>query len=98
MAASRGLPAEIVKPGPPQWPRGAVHHVLECKACGGERRIVAGITERKVVVRILEHLGLPTEIPALARARPPPSPPSPEHVDCEADWVPYDESSDCDST
>ena len=44
--------------------------VLAC-ACGGRRRILADVTDRQVVVAILEHLGLPTQAPAVARARDP---------------------------
>ena len=41
--------------------------VLAC-LCGGRRTIVAEISERNVVVAILEHLKLPTEALPLARA------------------------------
>jgi len=44
--------------------------VLACP-CGGRRRIIADIQERDVIVAILEHLGLPTESPPVARARSP---------------------------
>ena len=46
--------------------------VLTCPWCAGKRRLVALITDGKVVRRILEHLGLPTAAPALAPARSPP--------------------------
>ena len=46
--------------------------VLVCDHCGGPRRIIAFVTERRVVQRILGHLGLPTEPPAIRPARPPP--------------------------
>jgi hypothetical protein len=45
--------------------------VLECPKCHGRLRIVAVVTEREPVRRILEHLGLPTEAPPVARARDP---------------------------
>jgi hypothetical protein len=45
--------------------------VLECPKCHGRLRVVAVITERKPVQRILAHLGLPTEPPPVARARDP---------------------------
>jgi len=45
--------------------------VLECPKCHGRLRVLAVITEREPVVRILSHLGLPTEAPPLARARDP---------------------------
>jgi hypothetical protein len=44
--------------------------VLACP-CGGRRRILADVQERSAVVAILEHLGLPTEGPPIARARDP---------------------------
>ena len=46
--------------------------VLTCAHCGGERRIVAAITEPDVAARILTHLDLPTDVPKLAPARAPP--------------------------
>ncbi|MFL5309593.1 MAG: transposase [Myxococcales bacterium] len=42
--------------------------VLLCP-CGGRRVVLAFITEKKVVKEILEHLGLPTTGPPIARAR-----------------------------
>jgi uncharacterized protein YbaR (Trm112 family) len=45
--------------------------VLACPKCHGRLRLLAVITEREPVVRILSHLGLPTEAPPLARARDP---------------------------
>ena len=45
--------------------------VLECPRCHGRLRLVAVITEREPVRRILAHLGLPSEPPPLARARDP---------------------------
>jgi len=44
--------------------------VLACP-CGGRRAIVGDISDSEVVVAILAHLGLPTEAPAIARARSP---------------------------
>ena len=46
--------------------------VLTCPWCGGQRRLIALITDGDVVRRILAHLGLPTAAPALAPARSPP--------------------------
>jgi hypothetical protein len=46
--------------------------VLTCP-CGRRRRVVADITERDVIVKILQHVGLPTEPPPIARARSPAS-------------------------
>ena len=45
--------------------------VLAC-ACGGRLRLIATIEDPPVVQRILLHLGLPSELPALYPARPPP--------------------------
>jgi len=46
--------------------------VLACEHCGGRRRLIALITDTLVARRILRHLGLPSEAPPLAAARPPP--------------------------
>ena len=45
--------------------------VLECPKCRGRLKVVAVITEREPVQRILAHLGLPTDAPPVARARDP---------------------------
>jgi hypothetical protein len=45
--------------------------VLECPKCDGRLRVLAAITERASVTRILAHIGVPTEAPAVARARDP---------------------------
>jgi hypothetical protein len=45
--------------------------VMQCPKCGGRLRVVAVITEREPVRRILAHLGLPTEATPPARARDP---------------------------
>ena len=45
--------------------------VLKCPKCDGRLRILAAVTERASVTRILAHLGVPTEAPAVARARDP---------------------------
>jgi hypothetical protein len=45
--------------------------VLECPKCHGRLRMIAVITERETARRILAHLGLPTELPPIARARDP---------------------------
>jgi hypothetical protein len=44
---------------------------LECPKCHARLRVVAVITEREPIRRILAHLGLPTDAPAVARARDP---------------------------
>jgi hypothetical protein len=46
---------------------------LTCPSCGGPRRIIACLTEPRVVRTILHHLRLPTEPPRIAPARPPPN-------------------------
>jgi hypothetical protein len=40
--------------------------------CSGRLRIIGAVTKPDAVRRILAHLGLPTELPTLARARDPP--------------------------
>ena len=44
---------------------------LVCPRCHGRLRVVAVITEREPVRRILAHLGMPTDPPPVARARDP---------------------------
>jgi hypothetical protein len=46
--------------------------VLECGRCSGRMEIVAAVTSRVGVVRILEHMGLPSVAPAVHPPRPPP--------------------------
>ncbi len=46
--------------------------VLKCAECGARRRWIAALTERSVIVRILEHLGLSSQPPIPAPARAPP--------------------------
>lgn len=43
-----------------------------CPRCDGQLRLLAVIKDPAVIDKILGHLGLPTEIPAPAAARPPP--------------------------
>jgi hypothetical protein len=45
--------------------------VLDCPKCHGRLRVVAVITERESIRRILAHLGMATEALPLARARDP---------------------------
>jgi hypothetical protein len=45
--------------------------VTACGRCGGRLRVLAVITERESVRRILAHLGHATDAPPLARARDP---------------------------
>ena len=46
--------------------------VLICEHCGGTRKLLTFLSEPRAVRRILEHLGLPSESPPVAAARPPP--------------------------
>ena len=43
--------------------------VLKCEHCGGRMTVLAFLTERAVVKKILEHLGLPATGPPKAPAR-----------------------------
>lgn len=52
--------------------RGLGLDVLRCEHCGGRREVLALITDPKVIRRILVHLGLPAEAPAIRPARAPP--------------------------
>jgi hypothetical protein len=45
--------------------------LLECPKCHGRLRVLAVITEPEPVRRILAHLGMPSDLPPLARARDP---------------------------
>jgi hypothetical protein len=49
-----------------------VQDVLACKRCSGRMAIVAAVTARAGVTRILDHWGLATEEPRFHAARPPP--------------------------
>jgi hypothetical protein len=46
--------------------------VLVCPHCRGRRTLLAAIFDQGSIHRILAHLGLPTEPPEIAPARPPP--------------------------
>ena len=46
--------------------------VLRCPHCGGERKVLAFLTDPNVIAKILAHLGLPTQSPHVAPARAPP--------------------------
>ena len=48
--------------------------VLACPRCGGRLTLIALIEDPSVVLRLLRHLGLPTEIPEPYPARAPPLP------------------------
>jgi len=55
--------------------------VLECPTCHGRLRVVAVITEREPIQRILAHLGMPTAPPPVARARDPDDDPAQLELD-----------------
>jgi len=42
---------------------------LKCPACGGRMKMIAALTERAGIVRVLEHLGVSTEVPRMRRSR-----------------------------
>lgn len=46
--------------------------LLVCPRCTGAMQVLATITDPAVVLAILAHLGVPTQAPAVAAARPPP--------------------------
>jgi hypothetical protein len=47
--------------------------VESCHACGGKNvKICAAIMEKAVIVKILNHIGIPPDIPEVAAARAPP--------------------------
>jgi hypothetical protein len=43
--------------------------VLRCERCGGRMTVLAFLIERASVKKVLEHLGLPTTGPPIAKAR-----------------------------
>ncbi len=45
---------------------------LVCPDCGGQMKIIAFIREKPIIHKILNHIGEPTEPPALTPARAPP--------------------------
>ena len=77
-AASRSLPAAERARRAWAWAdlmrRVFAIDVLACAGCGGRLRFLATIEDPPTVTKILAHLGLPTEGPALTPARPPPQP------------------------
>lgn len=46
--------------------------VLACPRCGGRLRLIALVEEARVIRRILDHLGVPSEVPAARPSRAPP--------------------------
>jgi hypothetical protein len=57
-------------------------HMEKCPHCGGRMRLVAAITDEASIKRYLEGVGLPSEIPEIKPARPPPQLAF-EYADCE---------------
>jgi hypothetical protein len=55
--------------------------VLACPECGGRLKLIAFIAEATVARRILDHLGLDSQGPPVARGRAPPEPfdPGPDY-------------------
>lgn len=54
---------------------------LRCRRCGGSMQLIAFITERAVIVRILDHLGEPSRAPRMAPIRGPPHGSMPQRDD-----------------
>jgi hypothetical protein len=50
------------------WRVWAVDALL-CPGCGGRMKMIAALTERAGIVRVLEHLGVSSEVPRMLRAR-----------------------------
>ena len=46
--------------------------VLDCPACHGPMKLTAKLTAPKVIERLLAAMDLPTEMPEMSVARPPP--------------------------
>ena len=46
--------------------------MLECPRCNGRMRVIAALSERSVVSKVLAHQDLPTQLPQPAPARAPP--------------------------
>jgi hypothetical protein len=66
---SRREPAGTEKPGRKVQGRRGVPYRF---CCGGRLRLVALIDQASVILRILRHLGLPTDLPEPRPARAPP--------------------------
>jgi len=69
-------PSNAASPGARAWARliARMYEVdpLHCRRCGGNMQLIALITERTVIVRILEHIGEPSRAPRMAPIRGPP--------------------------
>ena len=66
-------PPSVVKGGRIEWARLLWRvwkiDALKCPACQGRMTIIAALTERVGIVRVLEHLGVSTEVPRMRRTR-----------------------------
>jgi hypothetical protein len=61
---------------------------LTCPKCNGRMKILAAITEPEAIRKILDHLGIPSEAPRRAAARPPPQAEFPDANDlAEVDYA-----------
>jgi len=61
---------------------------LTCPKCQGRMRILAAITKPDAIRKILDHLGIPSEAPRRAAARPPPQGELPGSADlAEVDYA-----------
>ena len=61
---------------------------LTCLKCSGRTKILAAVIEPEAVRKILDHLGIPSEAPRAATARPPPQAQLPDMPDpAEVDYA-----------
>jgi hypothetical protein len=69
-------PETSARPGGRRWAdlmrRAFGFDVLACPRCGGRLRLIALLDASAVTQRILRHLGLPPQVPAVRPARAPP--------------------------
>jgi len=68
LTAMGPMPSGRIDWARPRWRVWAVD-VLLCPGCGGRMKMIAALTERAAIVRILEHLGVSTEMPRMRRLR-----------------------------
>ena len=54
--------------------------ILICPKCAGKMRLLSVIKDPTVIQKILSHLNLPTEMPGISPARPPPQ------LEFDDDW------------
>ncbi len=106
-ATSAGRPSPPEGAEPPRAPgrfpwasllwRVFLTDALACGECGGRMRIVAVVTSRAGLARILGHAGLPAEPPRFHPARPPPQAELPfgdcGNFDAHPDYVAFEDQS-----